>query len=225
MPLKSVEVPDLGATPPASDVIREFIRNAIIDGSLDEGEPIRQDEVARIFNVSKIPVREALKRLEAEGFVEFQRNRGAVVTSLTEPEVAQIFEVRALLESKAISLSIPNMTESTLKRAEERSEAFARETDVARWSELNWQFHLSLYEDADRPFLIDLIRSIYDRIERYVRVLLSFSDATDVAVREHREMIELCRKGDVDRAAQLVNDHIMVACLSLHKCVPSSKKS
>ena len=91
MPLNDIQAPNLGAAPTASDVILEFLRNAISDGSLDEGEPIRQDEVARLFNVSKIPVREALKRLEAEGLVMFQRNKGAVVTRISEPEMAQMF--------------------------------------------------------------------------------------------------------------------------------------
>ena len=118
MPLNDIQAPNLGAAPTASDVILKFLRNAISDGSLDEGEPIRQDEVARLFNVSKIPVREALKRLEAEGLVAFQRNKGAVVTSVSEPEIAQIFETRAILESNAIRLSVPHMTEETFCEAE-----------------------------------------------------------------------------------------------------------
>lgn len=147
---------------------------------LDEDEPIRQDNIAKLFDVSKIPVREALKRLEAEGLVEFHRNRGAVVTSITEPEITEIFEVRAMLEANALKLSIPRMTERTFERAEEYCNDFARETDVARWAELNWQFHSSLYEDADKPFLMNLIRSVNDRIERYLRIQLTLSGGTGV---------------------------------------------
>src|SRR5438876_8102767 len=116
MPFKRLPKPV--RAPAASEVILQFIRNSITDGSLDEGEPIRQDDVAKLFDVSKIPVREALKRLEAEGLVEFQRNRGAVVRSVSEPEIAQIFEVRAMLESNALKLSVPHMTAKTLRRAE-----------------------------------------------------------------------------------------------------------
>lgn len=76
MPLNPVDLPSLGFAPTASDIIANHIREAIISGDFDEGEPIRQDDVAKLFDVSKIPVREALKRLEAEGLVEFQRNRG-----------------------------------------------------------------------------------------------------------------------------------------------------
>jgi len=105
-------VPDLGALPPAPDVILKHLGNAIVTGALDEGAPIRQDEVAELFKVSQIPVRETLKQLKAEGFVTFQRNCGAIVASLTESEIAKIFEVRAVLESNAIGLSVPNMTDA-----------------------------------------------------------------------------------------------------------------
>src|SRR5690606_16980957 len=160
----------LGKAPTASDIILKFIRDSIADGTLDEGEPIRQDDVARMFNVSKIPVREALKRLEAEGLVEFQRNKGAIVTAVSEPEIAQIFETRAILESAAIKLSVPHMTPETFTDAEAFCDAFARETDVAQWSALNWQFHSRLYLDAQRPFLVSTIRSVNDRLERYLRI-------------------------------------------------------
>ncbi len=220
MPLETAKVPNLGKAPSASDIILTFIRDAIADGSLDQGEPIRQDDVARLFNVSKIPVREALKRLEAEGLVEFHRNRGVVVTSVSDPELAQIFEVRAILESSAIKLSIPNMREETLARALEFCETFARETDVARWSELNWQFHSCLYEDAERPFLVSTIRSVNDRLERFLRIQLALSQGKEIADREHREILDACRARDVERAGTLVFEHIMGACHSLLEHLP-----
>jgi DNA-binding GntR family transcriptional regulator len=215
LPLNPVDLPSLGFAPTASDIIANHIREAIISGDFDEGEPIRQDDVAKLFDVSKIPVREALKRLEAEGLVEFQRNRGAVVKSISEPEIAQIFEVRAMLESSALKLSVPLMTEATFKRAEQYCDEFAQETNVARWAELNWQFHSCLYEDANRPFLMGLIRSVNDRIERYLRIQLTLSGGTGVDDREHRQILAACRKGDADKAAELLYQHITKACESL----------
>ncbi|MCF1495836.1 FCD domain-containing protein [Agrobacterium vitis] len=215
MPLNPIDLPSLGSAPTASNIIANHIREAIVTGEFDEGEPIRQDDVAKLFDVSKIPVREALKRLEAEGLVEFQRNRGAVVKSVSEPEIAQIFEVRAMLESNAIKLSVPRMTVRTFDRAEEYCNAFAQETNVARWAELNWQFHSCLYEDADRSFLLNLIRSVNDRIERYLRIQLTLSGGTGLDDREHRQILAACRKGDADKAAELLQQHISKACESL----------
>ena len=88
MPLPRFNAPNLGIAPSASEVIAKHLRDAIISGQFAEDEPIRQDDIAGLFNVSKIPVREALKRLEAEGLVMFQRNKGAVVTRISEPELA-----------------------------------------------------------------------------------------------------------------------------------------
>ncbi|TKV70749.1 GntR family transcriptional regulator [Rhizobium sp. AU243] len=223
MPLKNENLPDLGKTPTASDVVLKFIRDAIADGSLDQGEPIRQDDVARLFNVSKIPVREALKRLEAEGLVEFHRNRGAVVTSVSEPELTQIFEVRAILESSAIKLSIPNMGEETFRRALAFCDAFADESNVGRWAELNWQFHSCLYEDAKRPFLISTIRSINDRLERFLRIQLTLSDGQKIADTEHREILNACKRRETEHAGSLVFDHIMGACHSLVEHLPRTR--
>jgi DNA-binding GntR family transcriptional regulator len=220
MPFSPSKVPNLGQTRTASDIIHDYIRDAIADGSLDEGEPVRQDDVARVFNVSKIPVREALKRLEAEGLVEFQRNKGAVVTSVSEPEIAQIFEVRAILESSAIKLSVPHMSERTFAEALALCNAFAKETDVARWSELNWRFHSRLYEDAERPYLVNTIRSVNDRLERFLRVQLTLSHGHGVADQEHRELLDICRAGDAEKAAACVYAHIMNACKSLLEHLP-----
>lgn len=221
MPFKQAEVPNLGKAPTASDIILKFIRDSIADGSLDEGEPIRQDDVARMFNVSKIPVREALKRLQAEGLVEFERNKGAIVTSVSEPEIAQIFETRAILESNAIRLAVPHMTAQTFTEAEAFCDAFAGETDVAQWSALNWQFHSRLYLDAQRPFLVSTIRSVNDRLERYLRIQLSLSHGQGTADGEHRAILAACRAGDAAKAAELLEAHILGACSSLLRHLPA----
>ena len=222
MPLLGLHTPDLGAAPTASDVIAKHIRDAIMTGTLEEGEPIRQDDVAKLFNVSKIPVREALKRLEAEGLVLFQRNKGAVVTSMSDAELAQIFEVRAMLESNAIKLAVPAMTEETFARAEAYCDEFMGETNVGRWAELNWKFHSSLYQDANRPYLINLIRSVNDRIERYLRLQLALSHGEKTADREHRAILAACRARDGELAASLLSAHITGAWISLLNHLPAS---
>ena len=217
MSISLTGMPDLGALPTASDVILKHLRNAIVTGALDEGAPIRQDEVAALFKVSKIPVREALKQLEAEGFVTFQRNRGAIVASLTEPEIAEIFEVRAILESSAIRFSVPNMTDADLEVASGHCSAFEEETDISRWADLNWAFHSSLYKAADRPYLLQMIRTVNDRVERYLRLQLTISGGHKLATREHTEILLACREGNVERAASLIYNHIHGAKLSLLK--------
>ncbi|MGH8435951.1 MAG: GntR family transcriptional regulator [Pseudomonas sp.] len=219
--MPSFNTPNLGIAPSASEVIAKHLREAIITGHFAEDEPIRQDDIARLFNVSKIPVREALKRLEAEGLVLFQRNKGVVVTKISEPELAQIFEVRVLLEVQAIRLAVPNMNEETFARAERICEEFIGENDVGRWAELNWALHACLYEPAQRPFLINLIRSIHDKVERYLRMQMSLSEGKDRADHEHRDILEACRAGDADKAAELIEQHIVGVCRTLYEHLPN----
>jgi DNA-binding GntR family transcriptional regulator len=205
--LPKFNAPDLGNAPSTSEIITRHLRDAIVAGHFAEDEPIRQDDIARQFNVSKIPVREALKRLEAEGLVMFQRNRGAMVTRVSDAELAQMFEVRMLLEDKVLRLAIPNMTEETFARAERICQEFIGEDDVGRWAELNWELHACLYEPAQRPFLVGLIRSVNDKLERYLRMQMSLSAGKDRADHEHREILAACRAGDVDLAVKLLDEH------------------
>lgn len=202
-------ITDIRQSPSASDVVAKYLRAAIASGELPEGELVNQEEIAKLFNVSKIPVREALKRLEAEGLVVFQRNRGAMVTSLSKAEIAQIFQTRAILESNAVRLSVPNLTAHDLDQAERLRESFAREGSVAQWTELNWAFHAVLYAGANNPFLVNLIRSVNERVERYLRIQLTQTDSLDIADREHREILDACRKHDADKAAELVHAHVL----------------
>jgi|GEM_PF-22711 len=220
VPILPRKAPDLGVTPSTSEIIAKHLREAIISGHLAEGEPVRQDDIAQAFNVSKIPVREALKRLEAEGLVDFHRNRGALVTKISEPELAQMFEVRVLLEVKAIRLAVPNMTEETFLKAEGICAEFIGEDDIGRWAELNWALHACLYEPAQRPFLIGLIRSIHDKVERYLRMQMSLSAGKDRADHEHRDIVTACRNRDADLAARLIEDHINGVCQSLYEHLP-----
>ncbi|WP_263145639.1 GntR family transcriptional regulator [Pseudomonas alcaligenes] len=221
MSLPRFNAPNLGIAPSASEIIAKHLREAIVAGQFGEDEPIRQDDIAKSFNVSKIPVREALKRLEAEGLVVFQRNKGAVVTRISEPELAQMFEVRVLLEVQAIRLAVPNMTEATFARAERICEEFIGEDDVGRWAELNWELHTCLYEPAQRPFLLGLIRSIHDKLERYLRMQMSLSEGKARADHEHREILAACREGDAERAAALIEEHISGVCRTLYEHLPN----
>ncbi len=212
--------PNLGATPSTSEIIAKYLRDAIVGGKLNENEPIRQDEVAKAFNVSKIPVREALKRLEAEGLVFFQRNRGAVVTRISEPELAQIFEIRVMLECQIIRLAVPNITNVTLSKAEEICANFEHEDDVGLWSQHNWAFHHCLYVPAQRPVMLDMIRSLYDKLERHLRVQMTIEQGKARANVEHRMLLDICRNGDAEQAAQFMQRHIDGVGKDLYEYLP-----
>ncbi|WP_282605227.1 GntR family transcriptional regulator [Pelagibius sp. Alg239-R121] len=199
---------DLGQTASTSDVIYDALRDAIIRGEMQEGETIRQESVAKLFNVSRIPVREALKRLEAQGLVTSVRYKGVVVSSISPREIEEIFEFRVLVESKLIEYAVESMTEQSLELAKSYCDAFAKETNPEKWGDLNRLFHSALYQDSGRPYYLEVIRGTNDRVERYVRAQLDLTEGMTRARRDHEIILDACFKRDVRRAADLTADHI-----------------
>ena len=122
---------NLGAMHSPADVIFDALKSAIVEGELQEGETLRQDRIASMFSVSRIPVREALARLEEQGLVTTQRHKGAVVASLSLDEISELFEFRALVEGEAIRLAVLNATDETLEEAASYAERFSVEEDLS----------------------------------------------------------------------------------------------
>ena len=207
--------PDLGNTASSPDLIYDALRDAIVRGQIAEGESLRQDRLARMFNVSRIPVREALARLEAQGLVTSARYRGVVVTAISPAEIAEIFEFRALIEPEIIELAVPQMTEESLRLAGEYCEQFAAETEPARWGDLNRLFHSTLCRDCQRPYYLSVMNQTNDRVERYVRAHLVLTHGMERARVEHRRILAACLDRDAATAAALTRQHVIDAGLSL----------
>ncbi len=200
-----------------SDFVAETLREAIVSGNLISGELLKQDELAERFSVSKIPVREALKRLEAEGLVSFIRNKGAVVASMSPEEIWEYVEIRAMLEARAAELSAPRITDANIERARAALEHFGRERHPGNWGHVNWMLHSALYADAGRPVLMAEIRSLYDKVERYVRALLAVTHELPKTQAEHRAIIDAFEARDAERAATLTRAHVLDGGASLVK--------
>ncbi|WP_273886562.1 GntR family transcriptional regulator [Rubrobacter naiadicus] len=184
------------------------LRDAILSGALAGGTPLRQEEIARRFGVSKIPVREALRQLEGEGLVSFYPHRGAVVSRLSRLEVEEITEIREMLEPVALGKAFPRLGEEEFARAEDILRQIDEEEDlISRWGELNWRFHATLFAPAGRPRLMEIIRMQHVAFERYIRMHLALSDY-EKPQREHYELLELCRRGDEEAALALLARHV-----------------
>ncbi len=210
-----VKATDIARMASAPDVIFDALREAITKGDLPEGETLRQDHIAKLFNVSRIPVREALARLEEQGLVSTQRYRGAIVSTLSIDEIREIFEFRALLEPVVLRLSVGAMSDARLDQAAKYCDAFSIETNSSKWGMLNRDFHYSLYQDAGRPYYLQVIGAALDRVERYLRAQLVLTDGMARARREHEAILAACARRDKDQAAKLTRDHIIQAGRSL----------
>lgn len=206
---------DISKTASAASIVFEALRKAIIEGGLQDGEALRQDEIARMFNTSRIPVREAITRLEQQGLVKTQRYKGAVVAGIEPQEVSEIFDFRALVEATVIKAAVPQMTPKTLKKARECCDAFFSSDDPMEWGEFNREFHGTLYAASNLPYHLSVIDSSMDRIDRYLRAQLSLTDGMVRANDEHTDILEACEKGDAEKAAELTANHILGAKASL----------
>jgi DNA-binding GntR family transcriptional regulator len=193
----------------APDLVREGVRKAILDGAFGPGTQLRQDELAERYGTSRIPVREALRQLEAEGLVTIHPNRGAVVSTLSLDDVLEMLEIRIALECRALRLAIPNMVDVDFEAAADILKSYDAEPRPQKWGEMNWQFHKALYAPSNRPKLIAMIEANYGHVGRFIRVQVSLAAGKERPQREHYAMLEACRRGDADGAARMLEEHII----------------
>ncbi|HEY5797339.1 MAG TPA: GntR family transcriptional regulator [Bosea sp. (in: a-proteobacteria)] len=189
------------------------LRRRILSGAVAAGEALRQDALAKEFGISRIPIREAFHQLAAEGLVTLHPHRGAVVTALSASDIAELFDLRAMLEPDLIRRAVPRLQPSDFARAEiilADYDAAIRDGDLDAYGELNTEYHLSLYQVAGRNQTLELVRQLLANTDRYTRVQLTMADgATSRARQEHAALLDLCRAGDAEGAARLTLDHVV----------------
>jgi DNA-binding GntR family transcriptional regulator len=219
-----------------ADAIAAALRRAVLEGALHDGTVLRQADLAAKFGVSRVPIREALLKLEAEGLVESRPRRGTVVVSLDADAFEEILEMRAALEALALRLAIPRMSsadvataKAILDDAEESlrrpAAADGRREFETRWGDLNWKFHEALYLPAKKPRLLDNIENLHLLFARHLRMrveiiapaLLPSANADAAArdtaewanvLREHRDILQACEARDTRLACSTLTRHI-----------------
>jgi DNA-binding GntR family transcriptional regulator len=194
-----------------SSAIGTQLRDAVLSGVYPSGAQLRQDALAAQFGVSRIPVREALLQLEAEGLVQIVPHKGAVVAGLSLAEIDDVFALRLLLEVRLLKHSAPLLTDEDFSDLDQIQQAFCdaiRRKDAARWGVLNAELHTALYRRADLPRTSGIVANLLTASERYTRIQLSGKAAWQRAQAEHGELIELCRRKETDAACALLEKHI-----------------
>lgn len=210
-----------------TSAVADKLRDRIIRGEIPEGSQLRQDAIATQYKVSRIPVREALRQLDAEGLITIVPNRGAVVPALSPDDIEELFSIRALLEPEVLGLSIPRLTEQDFSDADSILRRYVselrREDHLAAWGRLNWQFHSILYSRANQPRFMAIIRNVNNSGERYTRLQLYLTHGTKRANEEHHQILELCRKRDVTASCKLLRQHIRYAGESLKQALEQKR--
>ena len=217
MTLKTIQ-PPRASTP---DLIAATLRTAILQGRYRANEPLRQDTLARDLGVSKIPLREALVQLKAEGLVTLLPKRGAVVSQLSSEEVAEIYTMRVALETVALERAVPRLSPADLIRARGVLEIIDCETDRAQWGELNWEFHATLYQAAQMPLLLQTIQTLHNNVHRYLIIYLDRLSGLDRSQKQHWDLLAACRKKDLPRAKAILETHLAQACENLVSYLPA----
>lgn len=189
----------------------ERLREDILRGRHKPGDRLGIAAIAERYGTSPIPIREALRNLQAEGLVEFAPNRGAVIARLTTDDLEEIFLIRAPLEALAMERAVHRLTENDLGRLDQLiTEMAQHEDEPARWLELNQRFHLLIYERAGMPRLYQVLTRLWGMVRPYLGVYMAGRDHLPQAHQEHIEMVRACRARDPETAVRILLKHLRV---------------
>jgi DNA-binding GntR family transcriptional regulator len=203
--------PELGATLPQA--LYGQLREKILTGALKVGQALRQEELARHFRVSRVPLREALSRLQADGLIEARPHRGFAVTALHPDQIVEVFELRMAIEEHAGCIAARERTpadiaevEAVLKQMESLNPKSPDYQD--RWARLNYDFHSRIIASSGRMRLARIAGNLRSAVEPYVRMELGITGDVEDAEREHRKIFKALRAGDAKGLAQLSRAHV-----------------
>jgi len=187
----------------------ESLRDEIISGNLSPGQPLLLEDLAAQFDVSTMPVREALRELEAEGLVTIFPHRSAVVTQLSTVELEDIYDIRSMLEAMGARLAVPLITETTLDELSALVDQMENHLgEVATLVKLNHKFHMTLDAASGRRHLCEFIELLRHRTQHYLHAFISDLGGMPQAQSEHRAMIDACRRGDAGEAGRIAHEHV-----------------
>ncbi|MCE5985323.1 GntR family transcriptional regulator [Pseudomonas sp. LF19] len=192
----------------ARSVIEERLRSAILDGRLAPGMALRQQELATLFGVSRMPVREALRQLEAQSLLQVVAHKGAVVAPLIGEDAVDTYALRVLLESEALRQSIPLLDAEDIAMARGYIAQLENETRHAEIGRLNRLFHMSLYSKAPNQKLLRLIENELNEEERFLRFHLSSMGLGKLTQDDHIGLVDAANDKSVEDAIRILERHL-----------------
>jgi len=188
--------------------IEERLRNAILDGRLPPGTAVRQQELATLYGVSRMPVREALRQLEAQSLLRVELHKGAVVAPLIGEDAVDTYALRVILESEALRQSIPLLDDADIASARQYIEQLENETRHAEIGRLNRLFHMALYGKAPNQKLLRLIENELNQEERFLRFHLSSMGLGKLTQDDHNALVNAASDKRVEEAVKVLEQHL-----------------
>ncbi len=198
--------------------LHEYLRRLILDGAIPNGASISQVELAERLGVSRTPLREAMRMLQAEGIVQSEHNRRTHVTALDVGDVDTVYGCRVLLEAAGVLVTVPLLNQSRLAEladAVQEMRKHASDPNTETWARAHRRFHRALIPQAGREFARTL-STYFDRAERFRRVFQTEEIQSGVRLQEeHEAILRACKTKNAGKAASLVASHSARAALTL----------
>jgi DNA-binding GntR family transcriptional regulator len=201
------------------------LRQGIIKGKLKPGQKVVMADLAKAFGLSETPVREAIRRLESEGYVDFTPHTGAIVTKIDEGELVEIYLIRIALEELATRLASPYITEKDIDFLNKKNREMEMAIQQNRYEILagiNKLFHLRIYKAAPFPRLYKMICDLWDTFERWPSVFSYVPERAAASVEEHKKIIQALQTRDTDQADQLIKEQKERTLKALQKYMAQS---
>lgn len=202
---------EVGTHGTSVDRVHDALRENILSGAYAPGSRLILSRLAQEHDVSFIPVREALQRLEAERMIRIEPNRGATVTEISIADMTDIYETRLVLEDHAIRAAVSRISPAEMRRSESALKAMRshfRDGDDPAAYAAHQDFHFSLYEIAGSTWTVHLLRQLWASADRYVRLAAGVRPDPALFVAEHEDILAAVKEGDADAAAARLADNL-----------------
>lgn len=208
------------------EIVYKELEDAILSGRIRPGQKIVTEEISRMMDVSRIPVREAMGRLEAKGLIKTRPKWGSIVNMLSSENLKEISEIRILLEPKAAVRAVPNTDEKFLLQLEDAQRAFAnvrKSSETNKLLKTNRNFHFLIYRQANAPILFDMIKQLWDKVSPYYHIM--FQQAPDrsptIGLSYHEKIVDGFRNNDRDAVKKWLHADLVDSTAFIQKLFDS----
>lgn len=217
---------DLDTYQPLREAVCETLREAIRKGILEPGERLMEVQLAEELGISRTPVREAIRKLEQEGYVIMMPRRGTYVSDISTNDVKEIFEIRSALESLAAGLAARRIEPEELETLQNllvEIEGYIAKKDIEKIVETDIKFHGLLYKVSRNERLVNIISNLKEQLARFRTLSMSYPGRLQETLEEHSEMVEAIANGDVSSARDAAEHHMERAEKTLLKAMRRAK--
>lgn len=207
----------------AEEEAYRYIHAAIRKGRYRAGERLVPEAIALEIGTSRMPVREAFRRLATEGLVTIRPNRGVTVNGLDIADMQEVFEMRAVLEGLAIRLALPHITPDTIRQLENFLDRIDDRSGVHEdWTAAHRSFHETLCAKSGRPRLIRQIAGLHSLVEPHMRLWATQADRPPSARADHQDLINALRGGDAQVCEDVMREHVLATVPDLLRVLPAA---